>query len=336
MNHSKSRQQLFEEALVRFLDTYFIHRDLEGTRAMLNENLTGFGTGMDETAYKRETFEDLLRRDIEEVDSKITYSLQNKKVVLLSENCAVAAYQLNIKGQAQGQDFSLNHLRETLVMTLTKDEKVEIAHLHISFPTDVHEEGESYPLKEIENITQKLENMVNEKTRTIMEAYRELEAAVVTDKLTGLYNRNRIDSLLENEINRANRYNSVFSLIISDIDHFKTINDTYGHLMGDEILVKAAVVFKSLFRNTDFAGRWGGDELVVILPETEAGEAINIAEKLRKSIEQIEFEEGIQITTSLGVAEFKPGDSASDLFQRADRALYQAKNAGRNKAALFG
>lgn len=324
-------KQIFGKAFLHYLDKYFKERNLEETIKLLSENITGFGTGIDEVAYSKGSFAELYKRDIDNVPDEIDYQFQDKEIILISEKVALAFGRLNIKGEAAGQKFALNHLRLSLLLVLRDDGRVLIEHKHISFPTDVHEEGEAYPLKEIEDITKKLDSMVKEKTRTIMEAYKELEISVVTDKLTSLYNRNRLDEILENEINRCNRYNKRFSLLIMDIDRFKYINDNFGHVCGDKVLKKTAAEIKKCIRNTDFAGRWGGDELIIIFPETYVQAAVDIAEKLRLSIAHLDIKEDFKLSASFGVAEFLHGDTAEGLFRRADKALYLAKSTGRNR-----
>jgi len=321
----------FEYGLTDYLNTYFNNRDLESTVAMLSESVTGVGTGIDEIAFSKDVFAELFKRDIENIPNRIEYEIREQKIVPLSERIAVVLCTLDIQGEAEGQRFALNHLRLTLILQRLDDGRTLIEHKHISFPTDVHEEGEAYPLMELEGIAKRIESMVAEKTQTLLEAYRELELAVITDKLTGLLNRNRLDDLLQLELNRSYRYGKPFSLFLVDIDHFKEINDTHGHLPGDEVLVAVAKLVANTIRITDFAGRWGGDELVVILPETSRERAVEIAEKLQRRIADEVIDGHIRVTASFGVTAYERGDSQQSIFSRADAALYQAKQKGRNR-----
>lgn len=163
----------------------------------------------------------------------------------------------------------------------------------------------------------------------------ELEKLAAYDSLTGLYNRRKFTSSLQEEIARYRKETHALSLIIIDLDHFKNINDTYGHQVGDEALRSVSGVVNSHIRRDDISARYGGEEIAVILPRTEAGEAMILADRIRKAIEEydIEYEPGktLHITASIGVATLT-SETATDneLIQAADTALYTAKRDGRN------
>lgn len=152
----------------------------------------------------------------------------------------------------------------------------------------------------------------------------------VTDKLTGLKNRRFFQEKLEDQISLYNNTGEVFSLLILDIDHFKKVNDTYGHQVGDEVLVQLAQVLTMQKRETDIVARYGGEEFVVILPNTAIEESKIIAEQLRQSVEFSQWKIG-NITLSIGIATFTTEDSASTILQKADQALYASKANGRNR-----
>jgi len=158
----------------------------------------------------------------------------------------------------------------------------------------------------------------------------ELEELSVTDQLTKLYNRRKIDKILATEIEQARRYNHSFSLILIDIDYFKNINDTYGHQAGDQVLRVISKLFSSNIRQTDMVGRWGGEEFLIISLESELQKILIFVEKLRTLIENHHFEKFGSVTCSFGVAQFTPGDTVDSLLSRTDVALYEAKDAGRN------
>ena len=151
------------------------------------------------------------------------------------------------------------------------------------------------------------------------------------DSLTGLYNRRRIRELLENEIQRATRYNTVFSVILADVDHFKAVNDQLGHQVGDQVLTKIAEIIRSSVRATDLAGRWGGEEFVIISPGTDIDGGFSLAEKIRTRLESIELGEIGQKTASFGVTAFTESDDVEEIIARADVGLYAAKQGGRNR-----
>ncbi|MCI5144324.1 MAG: sensor domain-containing diguanylate cyclase, partial [Candidatus Electrothrix sp. AR3] len=157
-----------------------------------------------------------------------------------------------------------------------------------------------------------------------------IEQMSVTDSLTGLANRRRIDEALTAEIARFNRYKTDFSVILFDIDHFKKINDTYGHQAGDDVLVRLTDFLKKQGRETDIIGRWGGEEFLLIASETGLEDAFQFAERLRKKIEHYPFPVIGQITISCGVTQYTAHETTSTLISRVDDALYKAKNIGRN------
>ena len=166
-----------------------------------------------------------------------------------------------------------------------------------------------------------------------------LERLANFDSLTGLYNRRTILGKLHELINRANRYKEDFSLIMLDIDHFKSVNDHYGHLTGDEVLEKIATLTRRNTRDTDIVGRYGGEEFIIILPKTNLSSAWVAAERIRSIIEKAEMKDSVgnvfAITVSQGVAGWEGGEDANSLISRADEALYKAKGKGRNRVQIL-
>lgn len=166
-------------------------------------------------------------------------------------------------------------------------------------------------------------------------AKKELEKLATIDKLTGIYNRRRIDEFLQIEMEVAKRHSQGLSLILVDIDHFKSVNDTYGHQTGDMVLSETTKTVSQNLRKSDIFGRWGGEEFVIICPQTNKNEAFVLAEKLRTAIEKHKFEEVGHKTICLGVAELEHNDNEKTLIEKADKALYEAKNGGRNKTVIY-
>src|SRR5690606_38053891 len=157
----------------------------------------------------------------------------------------------------------------------------------------------------------------------------------VTDGLTNLANRKQLDAILADEVSRALRYGRDLSVVMLDIDHFKRINDTYGHLAGDRILSALASLLQKRLRPNDKLGRYGGEEFCAILPETTLSSALHIAEDLRSLVAAHPFvadENTIEVTISVGVGALEKGMAPEDLYKRADEKLYEAKRAGRNRA----
>jgi diguanylate cyclase (GGDEF)-like protein len=162
----------------------------------------------------------------------------------------------------------------------------------------------------------------------------ELKRVSENDYLTALYNRRKISEVLETEIKRCKRYNSHFSFIMLDIDRFKQTNDTLGHELGDKLLQELALLITQTVRESDAVGRWGGEEFVVVCPETSLAGAESLAEKLRIRIEKKTFNEIGHKTASFGVAGLQKNETARDIIARADRALYSAKQSGRNRVEV--
>lgn len=162
-------------------------------------------------------------------------------------------------------------------------------------------------------------------------AREQAESLSLHDTLTGLYNRRAIEPMITYELNRKKRFGSSVSLLILDIDHFKKVNDTYGHDKGDEVLKKIAHTMHDYRRSTDLPSRWGGEEFLILLADTDEGQAILIAEKIRKACSSLVFENCSSITVSIGIAEAHYDETFDSWFKRADSALYEAKNTGRNK-----
>ena len=166
----------------------------------------------------------------------------------------------------------------------------------------------------------------------------ELERLANFDPLTGLYNRQAILGKLHELINRAKRYKEYFSLSMLDIDHFKKVNDRYGHLIGDDVLEKIAVLIRRNIRDTDIAGRYGGEEFIIILPQADLSSATVVAERIRNIIENAEMKDPggnvFAITVSQGLSIWEQGEDAYSLISRADEALYKAKENGRNRVEI--
>lgn len=159
----------------------------------------------------------------------------------------------------------------------------------------------------------------------------QLERLAVTDQLTGLYNRLRLDQTLEEERLRNLRYATAFSVLLLDVDHFKAVNDSYGHPTGDQVLIGIARVLQQSIREIDVVGRWGGEEFLVVCRETTLEGALVLAEKLRQAIQAQMFAQVGRKSVSLGVAVFRQGEALTETIARADAALYRAKEGGRNR-----
>ena len=161
----------------------------------------------------------------------------------------------------------------------------------------------------------------------------QLEQSSHVDGLTGLNNRRSLELRLEEEYSRAARYGKDFSVLMVDVDHFKKLNDTFGHMAGDSVLRKVAQTIQEASRNTDYTARYGGEEFAVILPHTGEEGAFIIAERIRKAVQNMRWEQG-HVTVSIGTATWRSKEmSGADLIKEADKALYRAKETGRNRVS---
>ncbi len=167
--------------------------------------------------------------------------------------------------------------------------------------------------------------------RQLAASHKALKKLSTTDSLTELYNRRHIEKSMEHEVERIKRYGTQLSAILMDVDHFKQVNDQYGHPTGDEVLIKLAGILQNHTRQTDLAGRWGGEEFIVFCPETDRESAAKLAELLRVEISRLRFDEGFAVTASFGVSSWIQDDTMEQLISRADRAMYKAKDGGRNR-----
>jgi diguanylate cyclase (GGDEF)-like protein len=176
---------------------------------------------------------------------------------------------------------------------------------------------------------------MKDEIQTAWQRAKALEQELLIDPLTGIYNRRAYDRRIEEELKRYQRYHRVFSLLVFDVDHFKRINDRYGHSVGDMCLKEIINRVNMVLRKSDFLSRYGGEEFVAIVPETNAEGAQGLAEKIRSTVEQTQFihkSEAVKITISIGLTQIMPGDRVHDhIFSRADRAMYNAKQSGRNR-----
>ncbi|WP_187170473.1 sensor domain-containing diguanylate cyclase [Salidesulfovibrio onnuriiensis] len=163
---------------------------------------------------------------------------------------------------------------------------------------------------------------------------RKLRELATHDALTGIYNRRAIERILIEETHRARRHGSPFAVLMFDIDHFKRVNDTFGHNAGDEVLRKVSETVTSLVRTTDRFGRWGGEEFLLLATDTDIEAAAVLAERIREAVAETRFTTAEPVTISLGVARYQPDETYENLVQRADTALYKAKDSGRDRVCV--
>ncbi|MEM7082827.1 MAG: GGDEF domain-containing protein [Pseudomonadota bacterium] len=188
-----------------------------------------------------------------------------------------------------------------------------------------------------------LRDKLRRRNRDLSVALDEIGKLASHDDLTNAFNRRYIMDALKQEVARAQRTGSTFSVCLLDLDHFKTINDRYGHLAGDRVLMAFSERIKGTLRGMDlvdhgvtdrFFGRYGGEEFIVVLPDTPLAGAIRCAERIRRVTEESSFDEVFRVTLSAGVSQYEMDESIEDMLRRADVALYEAKNKGRNRVEI--
>ncbi|MBU0719935.1 GGDEF domain-containing protein [bacterium] len=173
-------------------------------------------------------------------------------------------------------------------------------------------------------------DLIRQKDEIEQRHIKELERLSTVDALTSLYNRRKIDDILSLELSRAKRYERALSVCIFDIDDFKNINDKFGHVIGDEILIELSDLVHGSIRKSDFLGRWGGEEFIIIFPETSIGMASSLANKIKNIINTNDFEKVPRVTCSFGLSEYTEDDTINSIVSKADKALYEAKKSGKN------
>lgn len=298
--------------------------------------------------------EERIRRDYPNLKVILTKS-ESEAIALVSEKKAsmtirsliIAAYSIkkeglfNLKISGQIPEYT-NQLRigilkeETIlrnildkgVKTITPQEREAISNKNVSINI---QQGINYSLalKALMGGSLLL-GLVFYWNRKLSTLNKKLELLSITDRLTGLFNRIKIDSTFQEQIAHSQRSRKFFSVILLDIDHFKSVNDTYGHQTGDIVLTEVAHILQNNTRKTDIVGRWGGEEFIIICPNTNSKQAISLAESLRRFLQAHEFPITKSQTASFGVATYQKEDQSKDIVGRADTALYLAKNKGRN------
>jgi len=293
---SAMRQQMEEEN--KELQT-FLHQ-LGDNLKEIDQNLSGAQNTYKESMSSGREFDAVVHAHVQDIQSKVEAAPESSQ----------------LKQQIQGRlDAIRKHLEQYRETEETRQQQLEIQLAHLN--SRVHG---------MENEGEKLRQRLQEK-----------HEQAVRDPLTGLHNRLAYDERVMQEFARWKRYGQLMVLMMIDVDHFKHVNDTYGHKAGDKALVLIADQLRNHLRESDFLARFGGEEFVVLMPETDLESAVVAAEKLRAAVEKCQFHyqnTQVSITFSAGLAQLRKNDNPESLFQRADEAMYRAKEAGRNQCLI--
>ncbi|MGC8719404.1 MAG: sensor domain-containing diguanylate cyclase [Thermodesulforhabdaceae bacterium] len=270
--------------------------------------------------------------DIDKVGWKVITEIEKSEVIWLIINKVVLSMPIVILiSTAIGWILSRN-LSRNIVSPIVELRKRTQAILDKKTPS----QDFVYPDNEIGQIAKDLEKLTQDalylKNLQLQELADELKTLSETDQLTGLYNRRKMESHLHDEFIRYERYGRPFSIILLDVDHFKLINDNYGHDTGDSVLKEISSLLRKHTRKSDVVARWGGEEFLILCPETNGRDASILAEKLRKIIKEHNFGIDRSVTISAGIAEMNANFSKiQNLLTHADRNLYKAKSQGRDR-----
>lgn len=284
------------------------------------------------------------QQDIDKFLSHITEQLAALDVSVMG---ASTAAQKSAENRSK-LDQSVSEQMEELQLSSTNATKLEplkgiINSRLASIAKEIEEHSQKEAIQrqktqqQLDDLVDKIKDMESESCE-LKSKLKIANTQALRDTLTGLPNRNAYNERLETELARWKRYRTPLSLIIWDIDHFKNINDSYGHKAGDKVLLLIAKQLSDHSRATDFISRFGGEEFTMLLPNTDSKSALILANQLRQTIEKTGFNASgasVAITISCGITEFTPNDTDESAFERADQALYQAKQQGRNRCCVL-
>lgn len=248
---------------------------------------------------------------------------------------AAGGYTRGEIDRIEGHVYTMNmNLVSTAFREETKDHKRTIA--DITGDPSHMENDPALNLDDSLSTVQCLASFITVTSKELSDAYQKLAFVAGYDSLTDLLNRGRIEWVLRHLIEDTNKTHHTFSAIMIDIDSFKHINDTYGHSVGDDVLIRLADIMKNGVRPTDYAGRWGGDEFVILLPDTDIDQSEKVADRMRRNFAEADIlPDGKAVTASFGVTTSYEGETLESFYRRMDSALYTAKGAGKNQVILL-
>ncbi|MBF0606671.1 MAG: diguanylate cyclase [Candidatus Magnetobacterium sp. LHC-1] len=305
------------ETIARLANVSFQQRELNEKNKLISFTLNSlpnfiFTMRSDKVEFANSTFLSFLNcRSLEEFHDK--YKSLDNIISLAAKHCDVSAGCMNL------MSYLKEHNEDDVIVSVNASDGNRLSGAYILKHAHLPESKTCiFSLTDVENYENKR---------------KETEITNITDDLTGLYNKRHFNQALSVHINNRQRYEYPFSLIFFDIDHFKAVNDKYGHLLGDCVLKELAKLVSEQTRSQDVLARWGGEEFVLLMPHINLDAAVEIAQRLRANIESQSICD-IKITSSFGVVAYIEGETETDLLNRADALLYEAKRSGRNKVCF--
>lgn len=317
------------EAIKKSLARGIANDQLEGLLKQIADLIRAMRSRVQQEKNELEQFLKQLTEQLQEIDINIQDHFQSHR----DSYADGKELHKSVDHEVQQIASSVEQATELTTLKEIVQQRVETISKHMA----IYQQSEAVRLQQAEakvkDLNQKLNIMQGESDRLQQKIVNERNQAMI-DPLTGIYNRLAYNERIETEFNRWQRYQTPLTMAVWDIDKFKNVNDTYGHQAGDRVLTVVAKLLSKQVRETDFVARFGGEEFVLLMPETTVEQATKVADNLRNSIEQCEFhfkDQRVPVTISCGLAQFSEGDKVETAFNRADKALYYAKHNGRNR-----
>lgn len=301
---------------------------VETVIAAIAELIAEMRSRMQSEKAEIESFLQQLTDRLQEIDSGFRDNVATQQASYRDGRALGDAVQV----QVAGIEASVHEAKELAALKSLVQQRVDAIRSHMDEFRSAEEQRLQQAERQVEELTAKLERVQGE-SEQLRERLQDERNQAMHDPLTGIPNRLAYNDRIAQEYARWKRYRSALTVAVWDVDKFKAVNDTYGHQAGDKVLSIIASTLHKQIRETDFVARFGGEEFVLLLPETSADNAMVVVEHLRKTVAATEFHfrgTRVPITISCGVSEFHSGDTPEQVFERADKALYEAKSGGRN------
>ncbi len=350
----ESTHELCDHFIKEFFKRFFIERDIATILPTVSKNLTGFGPLKYTVAFSFDQSLKNLKQELDTIPAPIDYQIRQSRVKALSSDIFLYIAVLDISIDLDTKTVPLKDLRVSFVISTSKEGEFLFEHMHLSYPTASAVFAETGLESSDKSLSQIMEDVVHHRIKDVNEAYKELEQVISTDDLTGLRSRIKIEEDVNTELRRASRYGSIFSIVMMDLDRFKLLNDWYGHLFGDFVLKEFGSMLNGALRETDFAGRWGGDEFLLMFPQATFAKAQIVMKKLLDRYQKVTVESLLvryqkeypglfsvddfsaiskdselfpfkKMSFSYGIAEYRIKDTLLHLINRADIGLYEMK-----------